>query len=262
MISPSAVDVFACPICHGGLIFLSQPDHLSCSKCQKDFPIHQDIPYFIKQDELSGLNRRFARLYDWFSWVYRPFSKMAFAFIGMAEEQGRREMLDRLQPGGGRVLEVSIGPGVNLPYLVNRTDVGEIFGLDISLGQLKRCRAYTRRNGWQANLALGNAEQLPFKDETFSSVFHIGGINFFSDKRQAIEEMVRVAKPGSRMLISDETEKGARGYERVLPGFKNSFSDGREPVLPPVELLPPGMQEVQLFDVWKGWFYCIEFRKP
>ena len=51
----------------------------------------------------------------------------------MTEEQGRREITDRLEPNGGRVLEVSIGPGVNLPYLVGRPDVGEIYGLDISL---------------------------------------------------------------------------------------------------------------------------------
>ena len=32
------------------------------------------------------------------------------AVIGMSEERARREILDRLEPGGGRVLEVSIGP--------------------------------------------------------------------------------------------------------------------------------------------------------
>jgi hypothetical protein len=26
--------------------------------------------------------------------------------------------------------------------------------------------------------------------------------------------------------------------------------------------VPPEMLETRLFDAWKGWFYCIEFRKP
>ncbi len=38
----------------------------------------------------------------------------------MSEETARREILDRLEPKGGRVLEVSVGPGVNFPYLIHR----------------------------------------------------------------------------------------------------------------------------------------------
>jgi hypothetical protein len=107
----------------------------------KQFPVEDGIPHFIQPEALTGFNRRFSRMYDWFSWVYAAFSKVAFAYIGMSEETGRREITDRLDPHGGRVLEVSIGPGVNLPYLVNRPDIGDIFGLDISLGQLSAVKS-------------------------------------------------------------------------------------------------------------------------
>ena len=183
---------------------------LTCGRCGRAYPIVDGIPHFIEPAALTGLNRRFSWLYDWFSWFYRLFSKVAFAFIGMPEEAARREVLDRLEPGGGRVLEVSIGPGVNLPYLVGRPDVGEVHGLDISLGQLRRCQAYLRRQGWAVPLYLGNAEELPFGDATFDGVFHIGGINFFNDKPKAIAEMIRVASPGTRIVICDENERGAR----------------------------------------------------
>jgi SAM-dependent methyltransferase len=237
-------------------------DTLTCAACKRGYPVVAGIPHFIQQDALTGQNRRFAYLYDWFSWVYRAFSRAAFAVIGMSEEEGRREVLDRLEPHGGRVLEVSIGPGVNLPYLMDRPDVGEVHGLDISLGQLKRCASYTRGKGWRVPLYLGNAEALPFDDATFDSVFHVGGINFFNDKAKAICEMVRVAKPGARILICDETERGAKAYERTLPGFSQSFKDGRGPVSAPVDSVPEGMEELRVFDVWKGWMYCVEFRKP
>ena len=260
----AALDVLACPDCHVSLVLAVLPEGYGyhCPGCNKDYPVVDGIARFILPEELTGLNKTFSRMYDWFSWGYRAFSKVAFAYIGMTEEQGRREVTDRLEPNGGRVLEVSIGPGVNLPYLVGRPDVGEIVGLDISLGQLKRCREYIAHRGWQVQLDLGNAEQLPYQDNSFDGVFHIGGINFFNDKKKAIEEMIRVAKPGARILIADETEKSARGYEKYIPGFKDSFGGKREAIQPPIDLVPDSMLERRIFDIWKGWFYCIEFRKP
>lgn len=260
----AALDVLACPNCHEKLVVaaLPQGDGYHCPSCQRDYPVIGGIAHFIQPEELAGMNKTLSQMYDWFSWGYRAFSKVAFAYIGMTEEEARREVTDRLEPNGGRVLEVSIGPGVNLPYLVGRSDVGEIYGLDLSLGQLRRCREYVAHRGWNVQLDLGNAEQLPYQDNTFSGVFHIGGINFFNDKKKAIEEMVRVAKPGARILIGDETEKGARGYEKIIPGFKGSFDGERAAVKVPIDLVPASMLETRVFDIWKGWFYCIEFRKP
>jgi ubiquinone/menaquinone biosynthesis C-methylase UbiE/uncharacterized protein YbaR (Trm112 family) len=273
----NSLDLLACPACHAPLTLHDgtagplESGRLRCERCQKDYPIEQGIPHFVQPEQLTGLNRRFSRMYDLYSWGYRAFSKIAFAYIGMREETGRREITDRLEPRGspgsstgrgGRVLEISIGPGVNLPYLVNRPDVSEVYGLDISLGQLRHCQSYVRKKGWEVDLFLGNGEQLPFRDASFEGVFHVGGINFFNDKKAAIDEMIRVARPGTRILIADESEKGARGYEKFIPGFKKSFSGQRAAIVAPVDLVPKTMLETRLFDVWKGWLYCLEFRKP
>ena len=264
----STFDLLACPICHGHLDFSGGEENLlltgtfTCSPCKRHFPIVDGIPHFIQREQLTGLNRHFARAYDWSSWAYRAFSKIAFAYIGMDEETGRREITDHLDPHGGRVLEVSIGPGVNLPYIINRPDVGEVFGLDISLGQLKNCQRYVAKKGWDVDLFLGNAEQLPFQDEAFEGVFHVGGINFFNNKEAALHEMIRVAKPGARILIADETEKGAQSYEKFIPTFKKSFNGKRNEIKAPIDLVPPEMLETRVYVAWNGWFYCIEFRKP
>jgi ubiquinone/menaquinone biosynthesis C-methylase UbiE len=90
----------------------------------------------------------------------------------------------------------------------------------------------------------------------------VGGINFFNDKKSAIDEMVRVAQPGARILVADETEKGVIGYEHFIPGFKGSFGGKRQVITAPVDLVPKEMKELRLFEVWKGWLYCLEFRKP
>jgi ubiquinone/menaquinone biosynthesis C-methylase UbiE len=134
--------------------------------------------------------------------------------------------------------------------------------LDISIGQLKRCRSYRRSKGWPLELFLGNAETLPYRDNSFESVFHIGGINFFNDKRKAIEEMIRVAKPGARILIADETDKGVRAYDAVAPGFSRRVGADKHMVSAPVDLVPPEMEEVKATTVWNGFMYLLEFRKP
>jgi SAM-dependent methyltransferase len=184
---------------------------------RQEFPSRRSSR-FIRYDELTGLTAAspVVRL------VLRR-SGLEIACISRREEVCRREVLDRLDPKGGRVLEVSIGPGVNLPYLIGSPSVGEVYGLDISLGQIRRCRSLCRRRGWSVDLFLGNAEELPFRDESFESVFHIGGINFFSDKKKAIEEMIRVAKPGAKVVIVDESERGARLYVATIPGFRRIF---------------------------------------
>jgi len=264
----ATLGLLACPTCRVPLaIEGSFQDPIStgkirCSSCSQDYPVENGIPQFIQQPRLTGLNRRFSKTYDWFSWFYRAFSRIAFAYIGMDEGTARREITSRLEPGGGKVLEVSIGPGVNLPYLKEREDVGDIYGLDISPGQLLQCQGYSRKKGWEVELFLGNAEQLPFQDASFESVFHVGGINFFNDKKAAIIEMIRVSKAGARILICDETERGARAYERFLPSFKRAVGNRRETIQAPIAMVPAEMLEAHVDEVWKGWMYCLDFRKP
>ncbi len=264
----ATLSLLACPICRSPLAIEAGKEeyipagNLRCSSCSEHYRIEKGIPQFIQTKRLTGLNRRFSKAYTWFSWFYRAFSRIAFAYIGMDEGTARREITDRLEPRGGRVLEVSIGPGVNLPFLKERNDVGEIFGLDISTGQLAQCQGFIQKKGWEVELFLGNAEQLPFQEASFESVFHVGGINFFNDKKAAINEMIRVAKPGARILISDETEKGARAYERFLPSFARAVGERREIVRAPIDLVPKEMLETHVDPVWKGWLYCLDFRKP
>src|SRR5512146_621076 len=160
----TSLSFLGCPTCHGELVLQDgqsaeiETGGLACPACGKVYPVQRGIPHFIRYEELSGPNRRFAGLYDWFSHVYRLYSKVAFAFLG-GEDRCRGGLIERLElrNGGERVLEVSIGPGVNLPYLARRGP-GLVAGLDISLGQLRACQNYARGRGWAPELFLGNAE--------------------------------------------------------------------------------------------------------
>jgi ubiquinone/menaquinone biosynthesis C-methylase UbiE len=237
---------------------------LSCAPCERSYPIRNGVAHFLSPQELEGLNRRFARFYDWVSPVYTLSTRVGFLAMG-GERQARMEVLDRLDMRGGRVLEISIGSGPNLPYLFESPDVGQVYGLDISAGQLARCRRLVNQRGWSVDLFLGMAEALPFQPDAFDSVFHIGGINFFSGKQKAIEEMIRIARPGSKIVIADETERVARYFDR-LPGLSRSRQGQKAEAAVPVHLVPDTMEEVQVDDIWEAHGqphgYCLEFRKP
>ena len=71
----------------------------------------------------------------------------------------------------------------------------------------------------------GEAEHLPFRSESFDCVFHVGGINFFNDKGRALRELVRVAKPGVKIVVVDETEKVVKGMYEKMPGTAGYFGE-------------------------------------
>jgi ubiquinone/menaquinone biosynthesis C-methylase UbiE len=262
----TTLDILACPECHGELILHDGPagesiesGSLYCPACDKTYPIQDGLPHFVKLEELDGQNQRFAKFYDWFSVIYAPGARLTYSLFG---EKGRRHILHRLDPLCGRVLETSIGSGPNLPFFIAAPQVTEIHGLDISNGQLQQCRRYARKRGWQVELTHGNAEKLPYKDNSFDAIFHFGGINFFNNMQQAVDEMVRVAKPGTKVVFADEGEKIAKAYEKTLPTFKGLFEGKRDTVRAPLHLVPPEMEDIQLTWMFRKQVYVIEFRKP
>ncbi|MEK3903244.1 class I SAM-dependent methyltransferase [Paenibacillus sp. FSL R7-0179] len=123
-------------------------------------------------------------------------------------------------------------------------------------------RQYPWKHGYLAFMEEADAaERLPFQDNSFDSVYHVGGINVFSDPHAAVLEMIRVAKPGTRLMIADETHKLVKGTYGKVPVVKGYFAEGAD--LPEMlGLIPPEMLEVVYKEVCKGLMYCITFRKP
>jgi ubiquinone/menaquinone biosynthesis C-methylase UbiE len=138
----------------------------------------------------------------------------------------------------------------------------DFFGLDLSWGMLRRCRRNLRRWKRTAELFHGEAERLPFRDGVFDVVFHVGGINFFNDRASAIREMIRVSKPGTKMLIADETEKVVKSNYERWPVLGRYFQGRKDPVSDPTDLVPREMLDVRSSVFLEGKVYCLTFRKP
>lgn len=223
------------------------------------YPIGKGIVRFIEKKRVEGSNKMYMQLYDCVSAFYSVLDRLYFQIFFRSEFNFRGEFLKELDiKDGDHVLEVSIGTGDNLRYLNKNA---HYFGLDISYGMLKSASKHIRKWGMRADLFQGEAENLPFKDQTFETVFHVGGINFFNDKQKAITEMIRVAKSGAKIMISDETEDMIKKVYSKLP-FAGKFCPDGGRVNAPVDLIPGDMKEISVREICKGMMYCITFVKP
>jgi hypothetical protein len=73
--------------------------------------------------------------------------------------------------------------------------------------------------------------------------------------------MFRVARPGSKIIVSDETEMVVAGTYRRIPFVNRFFRERTAPVISPTDLLPAAAQGISLSTVNRGKLYCLTFRK-
>jgi ubiquinone/menaquinone biosynthesis C-methylase UbiE/uncharacterized protein YbaR (Trm112 family) len=224
------------------------------------FPIRNGIPVFLKPGDLTGDNGKYNRLYETIGGFYDDTQRLFGAFRGVKLDsyfENYMGLLD-VKPGDS-VLETSVGTGLNFKYLPRGT---KLAGLDLSLEMLANCQNNMRRWKMEADLYLGNAESLPFADASFDVVFTCGGFNFFSDRAKAVREMIRVVKPGGRLMIEDETEEYVKSTYEKIPYTSSFFGDRNQPVTVPIDLVPPEMENIRVEMLKNGQFYAITFSKP
>ena len=77
-----------------------------------------------------------------------------------------------------------------------------------------------------------------------------------------ISEMIRVAKPGTKNLIVDETEKVVSGQYQKNPLTRRYFAGWDQAVFCPIDLVPAEMGEIKAREFEEGKLYCLTFRKP
>ncbi len=220
------------------------------------YPIRDGIPLFVST--VTGPNLKYQVLYDRIAPGYDLAENMYHWLT--RKPNYRHEIVGELElKPSALVLEVSVGTGANLRYLPQ--DI-EFFGIDISWGMLRKCQRNLAKLGRKAHLFQGEAERLPFKAGVFDCVFHVGGINFFTDKARAIKEMIWVAKPGTRIVIVDETERTIRENYQRSPIVRKSYEPGTEKVQSPIDLVPDEMKDISTREICGGKLYCLTFRKP
>lgn len=100
---------------------------------------------------------------------------------------------------GLRVLEVGVGMGAD--YLEWLKAGANATGVDLSAASIERARLRCQQAGYQPDLRVGDAEQLPFPDHSFDIVYSYGVMHHSPNTDQCVREAGRVLKPGGQARI-------------------------------------------------------------
>jgi SAM-dependent methyltransferase len=96
-----------------------------------------------------------------------------------------------------RVVDIACGKGTSAVYLAERYGC-EVVGIDISQDLVTQATALAKRKGLgdKVDFRVGDALQLPFPDNEFDAAISQAMLVLVADKRTAIQEALRVTKPG------------------------------------------------------------------
>ncbi|GLV59290.1 ubiquinone/menaquinone biosynthesis methyltransferase [Dictyobacter sp. S3.2.2.5] len=116
----------------------------------------------------------------------------------------------------GQVLELAIGTGRNLSFYAEDVDLTAI---ELSLSMLEVTRQRARDLKRQVELVNGDAQALPFPDQSFDTVVCTLALCTIPDERKAVAEVWRVLRPGGRFIALEHVRSPnviVRGIEHLL----------------------------------------------
>lgn len=117
-----------------------------------------------------------------------------------------------------RVLDVATGTG-DLAIAIHRGTGAQVTGLDLSQQMLNVGTEKIKNAGLSSGIKMlkGDAENLPFQDDTFDAVSVAFGVRNFENLEMGLREMRRVVKPGGSVFILEFSQ--VEGILRPLYQF-------------------------------------------
>lgn len=110
---------------------------------------------------------------------------------------------------GSEHLDVATGTG-NAALAAARQGAN-VTGIDLTPELLTVARERAEQEGLPITFAEADAEQLPFPDASFDRVTSVFGAMFAPDQRQTAAELLRVCRPGGKVVVTAWTPDGLNG---------------------------------------------------
>ena len=126
------------------------------------------------------------------------------------------------QAAEGRVLDVGIGSGLNLPFYGSRAS--RVFGVDPSVPLLQLAKQRVNETNVPVELVPGSAEALPFDARDMDTAVVTFTLCSVENAAASLAEIRRVLKPGGKLLFAEHGRapdaRVARWQDRLTPAWK------------------------------------------
>lgn len=168
---------------------------------------------------------------------------------------------------GERVLDVACGSGP--AALVAARRYCEVTGIDFVPTLLERARMRASAEGFDVDFLEADAQDLPFEADSFDAVLSVYGVQFAPDQQRAARELVRVTRPGGRIILASPAPHGWSGdffavharYNPPPPGLDSPLRWGTEDGL--AHLFGPAAAEVvseprPAFQYWHSTDHAVD----
>jgi ubiquinone/menaquinone biosynthesis C-methylase UbiE len=144
-----------------------------------------------KPDRFAG--RLFARLMNG---SHAPLTDWAFTHLGI--------------PEGATALDVGCGGGETINKLSAKA--AQVYGIDYAAGSVGASRAHNKRliAERRVHVEQASVSRLPFADDKFDLVTAIETQYYWPNLQGDMKEILRVLKPGGRLMVVAENYKGVR----------------------------------------------------
>ena len=157
----------------------------------------------------------------------------------------------------GRVLEIGIGSGLNLP-LYDSAKVQQVWGLDPSMELWARAEETVAHIEFNVEFIKGGAEAIPLDDRSADTVLVTYTLCTVPSALPALEEIRRVLKPEGQLIFCEHgvaPDASVRRWQNRLNPVWKVFSGGCNLTLPiPVLLEQSGFKIQQMDSMYlPGW---------
>lgn len=152
-----------------------------------------------------------------------------YGYFATYLEPGALEFLSRIQiEPGMRILDVACGAG-QLSIPAARAGA-KVTGIDIAPNLIEQARARAKAENLDAHFDEGDAEMLPYEDNSFDLVISLIGAMFAPRPELVAAELKRVCRPGGKIIMGNWTPAGFVGQ---------MFKTMGKHVPPPAIMAPP-----------------------